>query len=127
MNRTIAIALSHARIGTFLMTFCIVGTAVLAQQHDMHDMHDMQHMHDTPSTTQPATQPARPMHDMHDMTGMHHDMHNMGTMPGLIWSSMNLESSGTSWQPASTPMPYPMIHIMPDDPGGWMWMMHGDA
>src|SRR5689334_655464 len=56
-------------------------------------------------------------HDMHDMGGMHE-------MPGLIWSSMSLESSGTSWQPASTPLPYPMIHIMS---GGWMWMLHGNA
>jgi len=37
--------------------------------------------------------------------------HGMG-MPGLIWSSMSLESSGTAWQPASTPMTAPMIHFM---------------
>jgi len=46
------------------------------------------------------------------------------TMVGLLGPSMPREASGTAWQPDSTPMPYPMIHIMQD---GWMIMGHGDA
>jgi hypothetical protein len=63
---------------------------------------------------QTATEPAQMQHN-HEMS------HGM---PGLIQSSMSKESSGTSWQPNSTPMQYPMIHIMSE---GWMWMIHGDA
>ncbi len=52
------------------------------------------------------------------------ESHSMHEMPGLLGPSMSRESSGTAWQPQSTPMPSPMIHIMAD---GWMIMGHGDA
>lgn len=45
-------------------------------------------------------------------------------MPGLLSPSMAREASGTAWQPDSTPLPYPMIHLMHDD---WMLMAHGWA
>jgi len=48
----------------------------------------------------------------------------MPDMPGLLGLSMSRESSGTSWQPQSTPLPHPMVHVMAD---GWMIMGHGDA
>ena len=54
-----------------------------------------------------------------EMPGMHEH-----TMPGLLGPSMGREASGTAWQPDSTPMPSPMIHIMSD---GWMLMGHGSA
>src|SRR5438067_13347445 len=55
---------------------------------------------------------------------MDHAEH-MHAMPGLLGSySMTQEASGTSWQPQSTPMPSPSIHLMP---GEWMVMGHGSA
>src|SRR5687767_7641141 len=52
----------------------------------------------------------------------HHTGHASADMPGLIGPSMAREASGTAWQPDSTPLPYPMIHVMHDD---WMIMAHG--
>jgi hypothetical protein len=122
----------HARIAALALPLCI-SSAARAQDHDMHAMHDHSHPSTAPTTQQSAS---RDMDNM-DMSDMHHDMqdmhdmpgmsHNMQKMPGLVWDRMSLESSGTAWQPASTPMPYPMLHFMPDEPGGWMWMLHGYA
>jgi hypothetical protein len=112
---------------TTIVLFISLSFITHAQAQDEHAMHHP--MRDIPSTA-PTTQSGASMHDMNDVPGISHDMEGMHgmrempEMPGLIWSTMSLESSGTSWQPASTPMPYPMIHIMSGD---WMWMMHGDA
>jgi hypothetical protein len=73
------------------------------------------HYHGDAGTTEES--PAQPVLESHAMS------HASG-MPGLIWPAMSQESSGTAWQPRSTPMPSPMIHIMSDD---WMWMAHGWA
>jgi hypothetical protein len=66
------------------------------------------------------------MHGGHDMPGMSHDaddidaerVHAMIGMYGPY--EMSRESSGTAWQPDSTP--HQGIHLMPDD---WSVMVHG--
>ncbi len=101
------------RTTTFLLSLFAFITPALGQDEHVHHQH-----HELPATSEPATVPAENQ-DMHDMSAMP-EM----TMPGLIWRDMSLESSGTAWQPASTPMPSPMIHFMTGD---WMWMAHGWA
>src|SRR5438045_3836107 len=100
LNRTTAGAHSCSWVGTLLIVSCIPCGPLLAQEPSglMLDV--------------AATQP-------HEMTGMasggmtgmesHDEAH---AMPGLLGPAMTRESSGTSWQPESTPMPSPMIHIM---------------
>lgn len=70
-------------------------------------------------------------HESHEMSGsMHHEMPTSGTqhemghaMNGMLGPySMTRESSGTSWQPESSP--HQGIHLMKDD---WMLMLHGSA
>jgi hypothetical protein len=97
------IPLAPTWLGAVVMTVCIPAQSP-AQDH-AHSMHDMPGM---------------------KMTGMHmgESSQPMQDMPGLVWSSMSLESSGTAWQPQSTPMAYPMIHMMS---GEWMWMANGWA
>ena len=92
--------MNRTMAGAVLM-FCMMATPLLAQEHTDPDMPGM-----------PTT----------ESTGESHSQ--MHTMPGLLGPSMSRESSGTAWQPESTPMPDPMIHIMSD---GWMLMGHGDA
>lgn len=70
-------------------------------------------------------------HESHEMSGsMHHEMPTSGTqhkmghaMNGMLGAySMTQESSGTSWQPESSP--HQGIHLMKED---WMFMLHGSA
>ncbi|WP_260704580.1 hypothetical protein [Edaphobacter flagellatus] len=67
-------------------------------------------------------------HDMHDMSTMSMDMPGMQGMmqmrqaTNLIESQLNHLSSGTTSEPASTPMYMLMGHH-----GAWMWMLHGEA
>ena len=65
----------------------------------------------------------------HDMSQMQHAPATLPQMPGmmmqptnLIESQLNHLSSGTSSEPASTPMYMVMGHH-----GAWMWMLHGEA
>jgi hypothetical protein len=77
----------------------------------------------------------QPDHDMSgmDMSTMQHDHSsmNMQQKPGMmmmrqptnfIESQLNHLSSGTSSEPASTPM-----YMMMGHHGAWMWMLHGEA
>ncbi len=94
-------------VGVIIVVLMLINPSARAQEHDMSGMPGMSGMQ--PTT---ASQPA---------TGHSHMM----TMPGLLGPSMEQESSGTAWQPQSTPMLSPIIHIMSDN--GWMWMAHGNA
>ena len=91
----------------------------------------------TPATPAPATSQPQPAtaphkHDMGNMdmsapTGKGQPSTMMGmSMPGMLIGSdgtvTSPNGSGTSWQPASTPM-Y-MLHWMKGD---WMIMLHGEA
>jgi hypothetical protein len=91
----------------FLSILVALNTTLRAQDHSMHDMaHDMDMSHDMGHDMSPTTDHA---------TG-----HPMGGM--LSDYSMTQESSGTAWQPRSTPMGG--MHLMADD---WMLMLHGNA
>src|SRR5262245_15521799 len=88
---------------TAVCVVLVLALPALAQDHQHHEAHAD---HAEPSTT----------------THADHSMAN--DMPGLLGPSMAREASGTAWQPQSTPLPYPMIHLMVDD---WMVMAHGWA
>jgi hypothetical protein len=74
--------------------------------------------------------PAPAMRDHSSMAGMDHSqkMASMPKMPGmtqptnLIEAQLNHLSSGTTVEPASTPM-----YMMMGHHGDWMWMLHGEA
>lgn len=71
------------------------------------------------------------MQDGHEAMTMSQQAQDMPSMPGmmmmqqprnLIESQLNHLSSGTSSEPASTPM-----YMMTGHYAGWMWMLHGEA
>jgi hypothetical protein len=70
-------------------------------------------------------QPEPDMSGMEGMSGMEnmHDMHGMAMMPAFLGPyGMTRESSGTSWQPESTPH-----HGFHFNAGPWQMMLHGGA
>jgi hypothetical protein len=102
----------------FLIALSLPSLAIAQSQTAPHHHHP---------ATERATQPAADQEHMgHDQIGMSHDhaqMHHEMPMAGMLGDySMSQEASGTSWQPASTPMHG--VHFMADD---WMFMAHGMA
>src|SRR4051794_40513208 len=104
-------AMIRAIVIAMLISFVVGGARVVAQTMPADDMAGMD---------------MSPSHDMHGMAHTVHG-HESGTsqrgMTGMLGPyPMTRESSGTSWQPESTPMEG--LHLMRGD---WMFMVHGFA
>jgi len=102
--------LPYAKFATFLTAFVLLLSPAIAQQDPsmpgmQHDsgMAGMDHSH------HPASSPP--------MQGM-----MMMQPKDLIEAQLNHLSSGTTVEPASTPM-----YMMMGHHGAWMWMLHGEA
>lgn len=94
-----------------LLTICVLSAA--AQEHEHDDMPGMDHSQESMPMPMPPQH-----HDMASMPGMM----RMRQPTNLIEQQLNHLSSGTSADPASTPM-----YMMMGHHSGWMWMLHGEA
>jgi len=94
------------------LALACIGSAAAQQQPDEHnDMPGMQH--DSMSMPMP-----KPDNSSNSMKGMM----MMRQPTNLIESQLNHLSSGTTSEPASSPM-----YMMMGHHSGWMWMLHGEA
>lgn len=104
-------------LSTAALAFACAGPAIAQQPASEHaDMPGMHH--DTPPDMQIDMQMPKDSDAQKSMPGMM----RMRQPANLIESQLNHLSSGTTSEPASTPM-----YMMMGHRSGWMWMLHGEA